>query len=82
MEVIHKDLSLTQKEFKKQDSFSLFSYIILLDINTLGSTIFNHCNPIMEEVGLLILQKLLHSSYGLISFSEIATMKVGFEFKK
>ena len=41
-----------------------------------------HCNPITEEDGILVLQKLLHSKYDLIIVYKLADTQVGFEFRK
>ena len=41
-----------------------------------------HFNPIMEEGGILVLQKLFHSPYNFIILFKMATTKVEFEFRK
>lgn len=44
-------------------------------------TMLKHCNPITGG-GILVLPKLLHITYDLISVSKMATTWVGFEFRK
>ena len=39
-------------------------------------------NPITEEGDILVLQKLSYITYDLIIVSKMATMQVGFEFRK
>ena len=70
--VVQKSLSLTQKESEK-DRISLFFNIALFDITAIDPTILKHCNSIMEEDGILVLQKLLFSTYGFIIASKMVT---------
>ena len=71
--------SSTQKESKKQYSFSLFFNIVHLDISKFGSMMFKHCNPITEEGAILV---SLHSIYSVIVISKSAMTQVEFEFRK
>lgn len=47
-----------------------------LDIIAHCPMILKHYNPITEEGGVLVIQKLLHSKYGLNIVSQIATKMV------
>ena len=59
-----------------------FLTIVSLDINALGPMILEHCEPTMEEGGILVFQNLFHSTYSLIIVSKMATILVEFEFRK
>ena len=80
--VVWKVLSPIQKESKKQDSFLLFFNIIPIDINALSPMMLKDCNPITKEGGILVLRKLLHSTYSLIIISKLAITLMGFKFRK
>lgn len=52
--VIQNVLSLPQKEWQKQNSFSQFFSIVPLDINAFGPVMFKQCNLVMEEGSVLV----------------------------
>ena len=74
--IVQKVLSFPPEGLKKkQENFSLFFF----DINTLVSTMLKYCNPFIEEGDILVLRKLLHSTYDL---TKMAATKVEFELRK
>ena len=56
--------------------------IVVLDINALSLTMLKRCNPITDEGGVLVLQKLPHSTYHAIIVSKMATTKLRLEFRE
>ena len=46
--ILQKVLSLTQKELKKENSFSLYFNVVPFDINAFALTIQRYCNPGMK----------------------------------
>ena len=64
------------------DCIDFTQNIIFLDINALGSTKLKHCSSIKEEGGILVDQKLHHSTYDLIIVFKMTSTLVGFEFRK
>ena len=71
----------SQKESFKQ-VFHYFSKSPPPDINALVLMMFKHCNPITEENGILVLQKLFHSTFDHVIVSKMAIILVVFEFRK
>lgn len=67
---------------EKQDSISLFFDIVTLDINALALTMLKNCNSITEEDGVLVLERLPHSTYDHTIVFKMARKEARFESRK